>query len=611
MRKFSITITKVLIFTLFITLTMITSLLGLYNYVERRDAMKDELINSAEQIAERLRINLASSFYDMDIPQIEAIIRSEMKNRNLYAVTLREPDGRPFYFASRDEKWEFSNVKADSTPNTKYYIMEIRDIVFEDEKIGTARVFLTKVFLTTAMASLLRDTFMALFLIDIVVIIILFIVLRFVLIRPIRELQKYSNEIGPDNLDADRPGAIFFGELLDLKSSLYRMVVSLKQLIENLEENDKELREFNEKLEHRVRERTAEVDEKNTKLSRVNFELEKTLDELKQSQDQLIQSEKMAALGHLIAGVAHEINTPMGAIRASADNVSDALSEALKLLPGLFQRLPDVLQEDFFALVEKSLGKDTALSAREERKLRRKLTRILEEHEIEDADDAADTLTDMGIYDDVAPFLGLLRHSEGGLILRMAYDLSGLQRGTRNIITATERASKIVFALKSYARFDSGGESVPSDLSESIETVLTLYHNLLKHGIEVVRNYEELPPVPCYPDELNQVWTNLAHNAIQAMESRGRLEIDVRQRDEWAVVTVTDSGKGIPDEIKERIFEPFFTTKPAGEGSGLGLDIVKKIIDKHNGRIEVESEPGRTMFSVSLPVSTSIPETDR
>jgi signal transduction histidine kinase len=134
--------------------------------------------------------------------------------------------------------------------------------------------------------------------------------------------------------------------------------------------------------------------------------------------------------------------------------------------------------------------------------------------------------------------------------------------------------------------------------------VLTLYHNQLKHGIEVVKHYESLPNIPCYPDELNQVWTNLIQNAIQAMDGQGTLEIGVAQKDHHVVVRVTDSGSGISEEIRERIFEPFFTTKPAGEGSGLGLDIVQKIIDKHHGKIEIESQPGKTTFCVILPMET-------
>ncbi len=139
---------------------------------------------------------------------------------------------------------------------------------------------------------------------------------------------------------------------------------------------------------------------------------------------------------------------------------------------------------------------------------------------------------------------------------------------------------------------------------EGIETILTLYYNQLKQGVEVVRNYQDgLPEVLCYPDELNQVWTNLIHNAIGAMDNCGVLTLEVRAENQSLLVGVTDSGKGIAPEILPRIFEPFFTTKPAGEGTGLGLDIVKKIVEKHSGKIEVTSVIGQTTFTVSIPIA--------
>ncbi|MEP0850060.1 MULTISPECIES: sensor histidine kinase [Cyanophyceae] len=141
-----------------------------------------------------------------------------------------------------------------------------------------------------------------------------------------------------------------------------------------------------------------------------------------------------------------------------------------------------------------------------------------------------------------------------------------------------------------------------TQVTEGIDVVLTIYQNMLKQGIEVIKKYQQVPPILCYAEELNQVWTNLLHNAIQAMSNRGRLEISVFEENRQLVVQLTDSGSGIPPEIKERIFDPFFTTKPAGEGSGLGLDIVRKIVDKHQGKIDVSSQPGRTTFSVLLPI---------
>ncbi|MDM8552238.1 PAS domain-containing protein, partial [Desulfobacterales bacterium HSG2] len=260
------------------------------------------------------------------------------------------------------------------------------------------------------------------------------------------------------------------------------------------------VRKKNEELRKEILER--KLTEEN--LKKTNLHLEEAMENLKKTQQKLIQSEKMAALGQLIAGVAHEINTPLGAIRASVGNIADSLDETLAQLPRLFQLLSESEQSSFSALLRRASESRDDLSSKEERKLKRALIRTLEEHELADADTTADTLTDMGVCDKIDEFLPLFRHSESDFVLKTAYNLSGLQRGTKNISAATNRASRTVFALKSYARFDTGGEPVQSDLIEGIETVLTLYRNQLKHGIEVVRNYEKLPPVSCYPDELNQ-----------------------------------------------------------------------------------------------------------
>ena len=168
---------------------------------------------------------------------------------------------------------------------------------------------------------------------------------------------------------------------------------------------------------------------------------------------------------------------------------------------------------------------------------------------------------------------------------------------------AADKAAKVVFALKTYARYDRIGKKLKVSLTEGIDTVLTLYHNQLKHGIDVIRNYQEpLPMVMCYPDELIQVWSNLIYNSIQAIEEVGTLTIDVVAQEKKIEVSITDTGAGINPEILPHIFEPFFTTKPSGEGSGLGLDIVKKIIKKHSGDIEVISERWTTCFKISLPI---------
>ncbi|HEY9670059.1 MAG TPA: response regulator [Waterburya sp.] len=335
-----------------------------------------------------------------------------------------------------------------------------------------------------------------------------------------------------------------------------------------------------------------------------NQELTNTLQQLKTTQDELIQSEKMAALGQLVAGVAHEVNTPLAAIRSSVANIAEFLYENLEQLPSFFQGLTKEQQQYFFALLQKSKQQTNSLSSREKRQLKKELMYQLESQGIDKADSLASTLVNIGVYDQIEPFLPLFKDLESEMILKTAYQFATLQRSTRTISTATEKATKVVFALKSYARYDRSGEKVQAQVTEGIETVLTLYHNQLKQGVEVTKNYEkQLPLIFCYPDELNQVWTNLIYNALQAMDYQGTLKIEVRQQEENLLVSITDSGKGIAPEIMPRIFEPFFTTKPLGEGSGLGLDIVKKILDKHQGKIFVESILGQTTFTVSLPIS--------
>lgn len=337
--------------------------------------------------------------------------------------------------------------------------------------------------------------------------------------------------------------------------------------------------------------------------------LDDTLRDLRTAQEQLVESEKLAALGHLIAGIAHEINTPLGAIKSSASSLATALTTVLTNLPRLTALLNDDDQNLFRLLLDEASHNDILLGAREKRERRKTLREALERLGIASAYERADILANLGVATEPERYSSLLLHAESEFIFETANHLATLQRTSATIRTAVERASKIVFALKTYSHTDHSGEKTQTDLRETVETVLTLYYNQIKQGTELERFYEDVPLVWCYADELRQIWTNLVHNALQAMGAgKGHLQVGVRRAvvgegNEGVEVWFKDTGGGIPEEIQAKVFDAFFTTKSAGEGSGLGLEIARQIAERHGGRIWFESEKGvGTMFHVWLPV---------
>ncbi len=368
-----------------------------------------------------------------------------------------------------------------------------------------------------------------------------------------------------------------------------------------------EVRAFSGELEQKVRLRTAE-------LTVMNAELGRALHELQEAQSQLILSERMAGLGALVAGVAHEINSPSAAIRGSVDALADNVQRLARHARELGElRMDEEARKTFFADVEEvapRVAERRMGSPADVRRRARALAQRMTDAGIAHCEPAARALAELTAEEAVERLLPHFKAQPRAVDTFAGYvrEYIYLHRNVGAIQGAIKQIQRIVGALKSYSHLDQA-KVEQADIHEGIENTLVILHHELKYGIHIVRRYAQLPSIPVFVDELNQVWTNLIHNAVQALGGKGEIVIETAAPPEnesengMVAVRVIDDGPGIAAEVLPRIFEPFFTTKAKGEGTGLGLGIVKQIIDKHGGVVEVESTPGRTCFTVRLPVS--------
>ena len=367
-----------------------------------------------------------------------------------------------------------------------------------------------------------------------------------------------------------------------------------------------EVREFNEELEAKVKLRTSE-------LTAINAELGRAFTELRETQSQLILSERLAGLGLLVAGVAHEINSPSAAIRGSVDAMEDNVSRLAEMAEHMAD--PAIPLERRRALLElvREIGPQLAGSKMPTPAAARRTARSLR-GEFEDAGleasqadeisrELAQLAADEAFAARLAPLLAGLKEEDAtsadvlvGYLLEYVY----LHRNALTIQNAIKKIQRIVGALKSYSHLDQKAALVEADIHEGIEDTIVILDYVLR-GITVERRFGKLPAVPVYVDELNQVWTNLIHNASQALQGQGTIALETGSEGDGVFVRVIDDGPGIENDVRLKIFEPFFTTKPKGEGTGLGLGIVRQIVEKHQGRVTCDSEPGRTCFQVWLP----------
>ncbi|MBD0298375.1 MAG: GHKL domain-containing protein [Flavisolibacter sp.] len=321
-----------------------------------------------------------------------------------------------------------------------------------------------------------------------------------------------------------------------------------------------------------------------------------------------LQYEKVNALGNLAAGIAHEFNNPAAAISEISDELANRISRNYEFTRKLLEckMTPQHLQNIRTLLEKKENGSVQAVK-------RTTLQRIENEDEMEKwlekngiaGREMAETFSEYGFstqeLENIRIDVGAASFTS---VIPWLENVISSQKIIKDLADASRRISNLVASIKSHVHMDRTNDLQPTNIHRDIENTLTLLgFKLREKNIKVNKRFcQNMPDVPAYVGELNQVWTNLIDNAIFALEKNGSLTIETSCDDKNIRVSIIDNGGGIPKEIMSQIFDPFFTTKKMGEGTGIGLDIVNRVVKRHKGDIKVTSEPGRTEFSVCIPL---------
>lgn len=563
-----------------------------------------EYDSSAQLQLEAVRLGLEIGLKEENYESISEVFSWATRNENIDFILIYDEDEE--LLASYPDTLSIENLNLDEIPRyiDKDADVFVKQIQWYSSISGDGTIYLgfnTQYIQDSERTAAINLTFLTI-IIAIGASMCAFIVANSIT-RPVEALKNIAQEFSIENPEVranEQQGSL---EIKVLARSFNTM---LDTMIETQQQRILEMEQFNVSLSERnksISKAYSKLEKQSKQLKEEKEKATNTLNDLKNTQVKLVQSEKMAALGQLVASVAHEINTPSGAINSAIDEINRDYVDILNDLIIVTDTLPEDKKVMYLNTCKKIIGTNKTYSTSEVRKQARAIKNLEVINSLSDSAFYSRLLAQVGFTDNsIKEIEPLFSHEYGPMVINSFHNIGMSQIHVRDIRIAISRIIQLVKALKTYSRIDNETESFTS-LKDDLENTLIILHNKTKRAITIEKEFEELPNIKCYPGRLNQVWTNLIHNSIQAMNGSGTIILRLKNIDkDWVSVEVEDNGPGIPDDVLPHIFDPYFTTNAKGEGTGLGLSITKEIIEEHSGEIEITTEPGKTCFKIKIPV---------